>query len=175
MAAGRVTQRYTQNTPGLIGHGSKIIVITNGHNQGYAHVKSYAANTEVGKWVGRGQTIAYVGNTGTKDWHLHTHDKDAAGKVFEVWNLLEQNHGVQFNAGTNGVNIRSAPGLAGPLYAVCRTAGIYRKSDNKYLGAHDMVLKARPAAHVYKDGYWWEPKLLGTAAVWMARNFVHFV
>jgi len=177
MAAGKVVQRYKQNTPGQIGHGSLIIVIkqANGRDNGYAHLASFAANTEVGKSIGRGQIIAKVGNTGTTSPHLHTHDRKGTGDAREIWNLLEQNHGVQFNAGTNGVNIRSAPGLAGALYAVCRTAGIYRKSDNKYLGAHDMVLKARAAAHVYKDGYWWEPKLLGTTPVWMARNFIHFV
>ena len=177
MVAGKVSQRYIQNTPGKIGHGARIIVVkqANGRNQGYAHFGSWAANTEVGKSVGRGQLLGWVGDTGATNPHLHCHEKNAAGTAYEIWLLLEQNHGVQFNAGTNGVNIRSAPGLAGPLYAVCRTSGIYRKSDNKYLGGHDLVLKARPAAHVYKDGYWWEPKLLGTTAVYVARNFVHFV
>jgi murein DD-endopeptidase MepM/ murein hydrolase activator NlpD len=93
MEAGLVYQRYIQNTPGLIGHGARIVRIrhANGSNTGYAHLASFAPGIEVGVNVSRGQQVGTLGISGADACHLHAHYQDAGGTHREFFDLLDQN------------------------------------------------------------------------------------
>ena len=180
MVAGEVYQLYVQHTPGELGDGALIVRVrqAGGRNQGYAHLLNFAPGLKVGHSVARGQLLGHVGKSGVSTAqehpeHLHCHDQDAAGNHHEVYAELEQNHSIQFNANASGVNIRLAPGLAGSIWAVARTAGIYVGGTR--IGGHDDLLSPREAAQVTKDGYQWLPRRIANHDVWVARPFVHFV
>ena len=93
MEAGLVYRRYIQNTPGLVGHGARIVRIrhADGSNTGYAHLASFARGIKVGVTVRRGQQIGTVGRSGADACHLHTHYQDALGTHREFFDLLGQN------------------------------------------------------------------------------------
>jgi len=93
MDAGLVYQCYIQNTPGLVGHGARIVRIRhpNGSNTGYAHLASFAPGIKVGVNVSRGQQIGTLGKSGADACHLHTHYQDAGRTHREVFDLLNQN------------------------------------------------------------------------------------
>ena len=93
MEAGLVYQCYIQNTPGMIGHGARIVRIrhTNGSNTGYAHLASFAPGIKVGVSVSRGQQVGTLGKSGADACHLHTHYQDAGGTHRECFDLLNQN------------------------------------------------------------------------------------
>lgn len=174
MRAGVVYQRYVQHTPGQEGDGALIIRIkaADGHNQGYAHLLDF--RVALGQSVVRGQLIGHQGQSGApRGPHLHCHDQTTSSlNHHEVWNLLEQNRSVQFNA-TASANLRSAPGIAAPIYANRNSSGIFHQGVK--IAGPDALLTPHLAAEVVKDGYVWLPKRIGAANVWVARNFVHFV
>lgn len=182
MVAGKLEQLYIQDAGrhgvlDQLGDGSLIARIfqANGDNQGYAHFLRFAPGLKRGQQIARGQYLGAVGTSGAPGQpHLHCHHQDGRLRSYEVYGLLEQNHSIQFNAGTNGVNIRRAPGLAAPIWAVARADGIYAVPAQRVAG-HDDPLTPRPAAQVAKDGYLWLPRRLAGQDVWVARNFVHFV
>lgn len=93
MDGGLVYRKYIQNTPGLLGHGARIIRIrhADGSNTGYAHLASFAPGIEVGKTVTRGQQIGTLGKSGADACHLHAHFETARGKRKECFGLLAQN------------------------------------------------------------------------------------
>jgi hypothetical protein len=84
---------------------------------------------------------------------------------------------MQFNLGVVGVNIRTAPGTAGPVWGSCEVGGIVRKSDGKVVALHGAILTRRHVVTVVKDGYEWMPIHIQNQpeALWTAKPFIHFV
>lgn len=104
MAAGRVTSRYVQNTPGQVGHGALIMRVTHAGrldaggywSTGYAHLQSFSVG--LGTIVAKGQQIGVLGATGygITGPHLHTDGKLHTtqfpnGVAKDLWPLLDQN------------------------------------------------------------------------------------
>jgi murein DD-endopeptidase MepM/ murein hydrolase activator NlpD len=177
MRDGTCYQKYIQpmHNPPEIGDGALIVRFKHAEgNTGYAHLSKFGA-VYIGKFYKAGTIVGYVGKTGTSHPHLHTHWQGNDGIHREMYVRLEQSRNLQFNAGVVGVNIRTAPGLAGAVWGSCQAAGLVRKSDGKVVAPHDAVLIRRRTVTVVKDGYEWMPFTLAGAAVWSARPFMHFV
>lgn len=118
MAAGKVTSRYIQNTPGLIGHGALIIRVTHadGWSTGYAHLQAFSV--ALGAIVTRGQQIGVLGATGygITGPHLHT-DAKLNNVAQDLWPLLDQN-GADMIQGTwvSHISNKKATAVAGARF-----------------------------------------------------------
>jgi hypothetical protein len=170
-------QKYRQpyHNPPQVGDGALIARFKDGTgNQGFAHLASFGP-ISVGYWYNAGQLVGYQGKTGTSHVHLHTHWQTPDGVHHEVYWQLEQSRNLQFNAGVNGVRIRSMPGTSAAIIGTAGPGGIVRKSDGKVIAPLSAVLTRRHVVHVFKDGYWWEPIAVGGLSGWTARPFIHFV
>lgn len=106
MAAGKVTSRYVQNTPGQVGHGALIMRVTHadGWSSGYAHLQSFSV--ALGALVKKGQQVGVLGATGygISGPHLHT-DVKLNGVARDLWPLLDQNQETDMN-----ITITNYPG-----------------------------------------------------------------
>jgi hypothetical protein len=178
MRSGYLYQKYRQpyHNPPQIGDGALILRFRDAAgNDGYAHLEAWASDLVIGRWYTAGKIIGWVGKSGTSHYHLHCHWQTPDGVHHEVYWQLEQSRNLQFNGGVNGVRIRSVPGLAGAIIGTVGPGGIVRKSDGKVVAPAAAILTRRHVVHLYKDGYWWEPILVGGLAGWTARPFIHFV
>jgi hypothetical protein len=90
MADGTVYERYIQNTPGMIGHGARIIRIrhSGGWTTGYAHLNTFSVG--IGQSVKRGQRIGTLGQSGASSCHLHF-DTQKNEVHYDPWLQLDQN------------------------------------------------------------------------------------
>lgn len=119
MAAGKVTSRYIQNTPGQVGHGALIMRVTHAGrldtggywSTGYAHLQSFSV--PMGAIVSKGQQIGVLGATGygISGPHLHTDCKQHTsqfpnGVAKDLWPLLDQ---TILTAGASEVILGSNP------------------------------------------------------------------
>ena len=87
MAAGFVTQRFTDNNGALIVR----VKHADGSVSGYAHLASYAPGTSVGAPITLGQVLGFVGNTGqSSGCHLHS-GLVVNGVSVDFWPMLAQN------------------------------------------------------------------------------------
>src|SRR3990167_4647953 len=86
MAAGFVSQRFTDNNGALIVR----VKHADGSVSGYAHMSAYAAGTSVGSPIKLGQTLGVVGDTGMSTaCHLHA-GLVVNGVSLDFWPMLAQ-------------------------------------------------------------------------------------
>jgi hypothetical protein len=114
----------------------------NGYSTQYWHLSRRV--DLFGQQVKKGRTIGYVGKTGlnTAGCHLHVVVYNPSRVLVDPWPLLDQNKVtttgiVKFNAGVDGVNLRTAPDARqNNVYATAYKdpKGIVRRSDGQKIG-----------------------------------------
>ena len=179
MLPGVCYQKYKQpmHNPPQMGDGALIARFrhADGGSTGYAHLQDFGAFV-VGASYAAGFLIGHHGMTGATACHLHCDYKDASNTTHEVQTMLEQSRNLQFNAGVDGVRIRTGSGTAAPVWGYAGQGGIVRASDGKKVAELNTTLTRRKVVSIPANGYEWMPIQIGTnTGLWVARPFTHFI